>query len=356
MKPRGGAEQPPVRESSGEPVVPAVYLDDIVFALQPLGGISTYWARMGEALQAMGHLRIQRGGGSRLSLLARVATNAPVFHSSFFRVPAARRTRCVVTVHDTAFEERVVKTPTALFSRALRRRAVSRADVIVCVSEHTRQRMLACYPAAARNAEIRVIHHGCGNVPDELVASAEQRSAPRDPAFALFVGGRNGYKNFHLALRGFALSRYGRDAEFVCAGAPLSSGELKLIHEAKLTGKVRSVPNPSVSRLHELYEQADMLLYPSSFEGFGLPILEAMALYCPVVASGTTAIPEIAGGAAVLLPELRSDAIAVAIDQAAEPARCLDLIRRGRLNALRYSWRSAAASYEELYHQLQTHA
>ncbi|MDP9200822.1 MAG: glycosyltransferase [Gemmatimonadota bacterium] len=176
--------------------------------------------------------------------------------------------------------------------------------------------------------------------------------ARREQPFALFVGGRGGYKNCFLALEAFALSKFGREATLVCSGTPLTELEMKYIRRLKLEHRVQVQPRVSTAKLVDLYRHAEVLLYPSGYEGFGFPIVEAMSQGCPVIASNRSAIPETAGHAGVLLSDLDPQSMADAIDRVVEPANRRQLSRLAVQNAARFTWAASAEAHEGLYREL----
>jgi mannosyltransferase len=333
------------------PALHVVHLDDIIYSLQVIGGISTYWSRLGEALTARGRVEVRRTGGSRFSRFVRVNSLGPVFHSSYFRVPASRSTRCVVTVHDLAFERRVVKTRTQFLSRLLRERAVRRADAIVCVSEFTKRELLEVYPYLRGHRRIAVIPHGCGGVDDATCRPSSGNGEERGP-YAMFVGGRAGYKNFDLALQGFAASRFGQEADLLCCGAPLTRQERERVRQLGLESRVRLRTGVDSEGLRDFYDAATMLLYPSRYEGFGLPVLEAMVRGCPVIGLRGSAVSEVAGSAGVLLDSADALALADAIDSVAEPTRRTHVAELGVRHAAQFTWTASAEAHEALYLEL----
>lgn len=328
-----------------------VQFDDIIFALQEFGGISTYWRQLGATLQTRGNIVLVRNKGRRSTRLLPVRSGAPVFHSSYFRTPLSARTRCVVTVHDLAFERGIVRSPTRAVSRRVRARAIHRADAIVCVSDSTKRELLQYYPNVETHASVRVIHHGCGWITDQARGALRTKKGQESP-YALFVGGRRGYKNFGLALEAFALSSFGREASLVCSGEPWSEGERQRIRELGLATRVVIESGVSPAGLADLYRGATVLLYPSGYEGFGLPILEAMSQGCPVIALEQSVIPEIAGEAGVLLADDDPQAMADAIDMTTTSENRQRLVDLSLKNARRFSWSASAAAHEQLYREL----
>jgi glycosyltransferase involved in cell wall biosynthesis len=337
--------------NSSNPAATTVQLDDIIYSLQAFGGISTYWRQLTEALGARGDVRLLRTSGGRGGQFARVRSEAPVFHSSYFRVPSSRRTRCVVTVHDLAFEKRICRTATAPVSRLLRERALRRADAIICVSEYTRQELVESYPFLRSHPFTRVIYHGCGCVDDQQVGSRFDRPEGAAP-FALFVGLRGGYKNFRLALEAFSQSRFSQEGLLVCTGPALTRQERAAAKALGVTDRLRVTSAPTAEQLRLLYSTAAMLLHTSRYEGFGLPVLEAMASGCPVIALDQPAVREVANGAARLIPNEDPLALAEAMDRAAEPEAREQLVASGYENASRFSWGLSAAAHAAVYQEL----
>lgn len=329
-----------------------LHLDDIIFSLQRFGGISTYWSNLTKELESRAGFEIVRTFGSAMSRLLTVESHARVFHSSYFRLPSSNAARCVVTVHDLSFEKGIVRPATRLVSIYQRRKAIKRADAIVCISENTRRDLFEVYPHTRDHPLVRVIYHGCGTASERSLRSREQAApstAGSDPPFAMFVGPRPGYKNFLAALEGFARSQLKTSGQLVCTGEPLSSAEKERIRKLKLQRQVVVIANASTEVLHDLYHRATVLLYPSSHEGFGFPIVEAMAFGCPVIACSASAVPEVAGRAALLLEKVNAETISEAINRTLIPSVRAELVRLGRENVERFSWTASATAHAELY-------
>jgi len=158
--------------------------------------------------------------------------------------------------------------------------------------------------------------------------------------YLLAVGSHNPNKNFAAVLR--ALKRAGRtDFPLVIAGGVdarvFASSPDDLPSGAVLTGRVRD------GELRALYENARAFLFPSFYEGFGLPPLEAMALGCPVISSNTTSLPEVGGDAVLFFDPGSDEELARVITRLLDdPALCRDLSARGRAQAAKFTWRAAA--------------
>ncbi len=155
--------------------------------------------------------------------------------------------------------------------------------------------------------------------------------------YSVFVGDRSAYKNFGVAVD--AVAQNPGHWLVVVGGGPVKDNDLRHL-ERQLPGRWTHIDRASNSLLNALYNRAQALVYPSSYEGFGIPVIEAMAAGCPVIAVNASAIPEAAGDAGLLLDRADADAFA-------EKLRCLedagfrtDVQSRGLRNAQRFSWES----------------
>jgi mannosyltransferase len=181
--------------------------------------------------------------------------------------------------------------------------AIEQAQHIICISEATRQDLLEFVPMRS-DQRVSVIHNGVSDVFRLLDVRQEMGSRP----YILFIGQRGGYKNFDLALRALSLLP---ELELHCVGGgPMRSEELAGIDLATQE-RVRHLGFVSDEQLNELYNDAFCLLYPSSYEGFGIPVLEAMRAGCPVVSIDSKAVVEV-GGDALCVSKHASDPEALA--------------------------------------------
>ncbi|WP_143559673.1 glycosyltransferase family 4 protein [Sphingomonas dokdonensis] len=251
----------------------------------------------------------------------------------------------IETVHDmwdfVAADERG---PRAMLRRHLKRRALERADRIVCVSQSTRDYLGNLSPRLADRAI--VIPHGTSRLSD--------RPAPvdRERPFFLFVGRRDRYKNFAVLLHALALLH--RDAELVCfGGGPLTTNEKEIIAQFDLTERIHQTGGDD-HLLAGHYRAACALLYPSRHEGFGLPLLEAMSLGCPVIAAPLTSLPEVGGDAALYAdaddPQAWRDTMALLIDS--EDVRN-KAVNAGHARAGTFSWQATAQRHAALYKEME---
>ncbi|MCU0792488.1 MAG: glycosyltransferase family 4 protein [Opitutaceae bacterium] len=357
-----------------------VVFDHQCFQDQAAGGVSRYASRLVEALRASPgvtvtgwagwHLaRPPAGFGGRrvgtrwlsgmtaISRLARLGNairferwarrrEAEVYHATYyrsFRVPEGWAR--VVTAHDCIHE---LFPDTGGNELAMKREAFARADAIICVSERTRADVIKYY--GVREDKLAVVHHGGGlGVAAGGAAGAAGAAPLRERPYVLYVGRRDGYKNFELLLRLWAEEPSLREAcDLVCVGGEPGS-------QAMRQAGIVWVERASDAELAQWYAAATALVYPSRYEGFGLPVLEAMEAGCPVITTRCGAIPEAAGDAACYCDPDDGREWAGAIrrllthgDERAIWAA------RGRQRAGRFSWSRCAGETLAVYEKART--
>jgi mannosyltransferase len=333
---------------------PELEFDDVIFHLQRNRGASLYWQELGRAVAAQRpDWWIVRRPGSRRTRLAPVRTTARVFHSSLFRVGVGRGVANVVTIHDLAYEKGLVGGRRARVGLAQRQLAVRAADGFVFISATTRREFAACYPAAVDRPSV-VAWHGRdvswdldgGRVID-VPEGFERRS------YVLHVGHRDGYKNFDIALGGYAGS--GRCADgmpFVVLGPAPTPQERAAVTRRGLDALVRWHDAPTREALHAFVAGAYALVYVSREEGFGMPIVEAMQCGVPVVAADASCLPEIAGDAALLVDVDDPSAVSAALDRLADDTEWARWSAAGRRRATAFTWDASAAAHVDLYERL----
>jgi glycosyltransferase involved in cell wall biosynthesis len=285
--------------------------------------------------------RLSFGGPSRLAASTRDLVWYPlalpreawkrrvdVLHCPTFRGPFQSRVPLVVTVHDLA----VLRHPgtfnqwTRRYSRLAVPRVARAARLVIAVSEFTRRELVALI--GVPESRIRVI-------PNAVGAPFGPEGAAAEGDYVLAVGTLEPRKNHAAAQQ--AARRLGVELRVVGARG---WGDLQV------DGWVGRV---SDERLAELYRGARCLVYPSLYEGFGIPVLEAMACGTPVVTSAGGATEEVAGGAAVLVDPLDPQSIAEGIEQAI--ARRDELVPRGLERARAFTWERVAAETWRVYEE-----
>jgi len=272
-----------------------------------------------------------------------------VVHPTYYFLLARRsfadfRCPVVVTVHDMIHE---------LFPRVdflgaharEKRKALMAARAIICVSENTKKDLLERYPSLEN--KVTVTHLAA-----EMDASESYgpEPVPARPYF-LYVGSRPSYKNFGGLLTAFAKALSARSCVSLCVvGKPFDRAERKRIAELKLADRIEHYGFVSDRHLAKLYRCGVAFVYPSLYEGFGIPPLEAMACGAAVIASNRSSIPEVVGDAGLLFdPESNGEMAEMMISLFDDPTARERLIARGVERAKMFNWEKTVARTVEVY-------
>ena len=231
---------------------------------------------------------------------------------------------------------------------AMKKKCFDRASAIPCISESTRNDLLALYPYL--EPKVSVIPLAGELKPVDEFSNYIPFASNSNP-YLLYVGARNSYKNFPRLVLAFAkVATMFPNMCLNVVGAPFTTEEMELFEALNISSRINIYPDISDADLYGLYSQALAFVYPSLYEGFGLPLLEAMALGAPVLTSNTSSMPEVVGNAALLFNPESVDSIGDAImeivlrDDLRE-----DLRRKGFLQCQRFSWGATCDQYMNLY-------
>jgi glycosyltransferase involved in cell wall biosynthesis len=282
-----------------------------------------------------------------------------LYHATHYVIPPLARPRAVVTIHDiihVLYPQFLPSRAALLYARVMIRRALRRADRIITVSYNSKRDLVDYFGIPP--ARIDVIYNGVAapfrpDIPRperERVAARYGLSRP----YLLFLGGEKPHKNVRNVIRAFAEARRARALPhaLVLAG-PMPSNRSRvdaLIDALELGTRVVRTGIVPDEDLPGLFAGADAFLYPTLYEGFGLPVVEAMACGVPVLTSSTSALQEIAGGYAYLVDPMDVDSIARGIvDLATDAARRAEFAALGARRALEFSWDRAAEQTLRVY-------
>jgi glycosyltransferase involved in cell wall biosynthesis len=276
-----------------------------------------------------------------------------IWHSTYYTQPDYWKGKLVVTVVDMIHERflNLFDKPEDAAFRERKRQCVERADAVICISETTRQDLETFYDI--RGDHIYVIPLACSEAFKALPQEVSKKGFQGRHPFLLYVGDRNHYKNFARLVRSYAAWQHTKEVSLYVVGRPWSIPEKALISELKIEQFVRLITDLDDEGLCRLYHQAVALVYPSLYEGFGIPLLEAMRCGCPIVASRIPSTLEVAGTCPIYFePEDEFSLMAafnVALSEGRNPAR-VDL---GIENANRYSWDNTARQTLRVYNRMR---
>ncbi len=269
--------------------------------------------------------------------------------------------RKIVTIHDLAFLEHPETAVPALaaYLNKVVPRAVAVADAVAAVSHATKQALIAHYQTPPQ--KITVIPCGVGpqfqRVTDPARLEEIRRKFALVHPLVLCVGTQEPRKNHLGLIKAFyeTQQRGGAPAMLVIAGGQgwMYEETKQLVLDLKLEDKVRFLGRVSEADLIALYSLADVFAFPSFFEGFGIPPLEAMSCGAPVVTSNTSSLPEVVGDAAILIDPHNVQDIADALMRTISDSRLQEELRqKGYAQAQRYTWEQAARKMLEMYQKV----
>lgn len=285
--------------------------------------------------------------------------NVDVAHFTNGMVPLASRVTTIVTIHDMSLTlyPRFHPARRVLLNRPLVDLAARRADAIITVSESAKRDIVALYGLPADR--VHVIHEAAAPAFQPIDDPAERarvraRYGLRE-RLILYVGTIEPRKNLPKLIEAFAARRRSgelREHQLVCVGPYgwLSRDIEQKIAQLDLADGVRFTGYVPFDDLPALYSLAEMFVFPSMYEGFGLPVVEAMACGTPVITGRNSSLAEVAGGAIEHVERLDAEAIGDAIVRlTADPDRRAALSKRGLERARTFSWRRAARETLDIY-------
>ena len=359
-----------------------ILLDNIIYSKEQQGGISNYWKELTVAMQHQDDFAVKffeeqnadenscrqtlkispeqliqhpKPKSLVLARLLSISANQEgpfLYHSSFYRALKSNHSFVeVTTVHDFIHNYYLGRLNRLLHNK-LKYSAIRRSKGIICVSHNTYNDLKKFCPTGPHQ-KVEVIH--CG-VSDDYYPLTDNNNKVGIPerflanGYMLYVGSRAPYKNFNFVL---SLLKEMPTQHLVVVGSPFFAEEIKPEH-VDLLDRVLVLSNINNERLNELYNSADALLYPSSYEGFGIPVIEAMKAGCPVLALDRSSISEIAKGAGLLFDALDQNAFKKQMELIKVNSEFKkEIIANGIKQARKFSWKRCgeitANFYREIY-------
>jgi len=284
-----------------------------------------------------------------------------LFHSPDFTLPPVLRARTILTIHDLSFIRVPECAEPSLRSYLLQAvpASVRRADIVLADSECTRADLIELLGADPDRVE--VVYAGVGQRfqrvrDDNLLRDVRERyNLPK--RFILGLGTLQPRKNFRRLVRAYAMTQgqIANEIRLVIAGAKgwMYDGIFRSVEELGLRDAVRFPGYVADDDLPALYSMADLFVFPSLYEGFGMPPLEAMACGTPVVTSNASSLPEVVGDAALVVDPLDVAALADAMGHLLTDRDLREnMARRGVEQARLFTWTRAAASLLDIYRRV----
>ena len=257
----------------------------------------------------------------------------------------------VLTVYDMIIEKFPEYFPGEDAVRAGKKLLAESAQRIIAISECTKKDIVTILRIPEEKVQTIYL---AGSLPQAPGSPSIPASSSLPERYFLFVGNRSGYKNFPFLIRALAPVFQTHAALYlVCAGGGAFSGsERALLQENNMASRVVSYPADDIT-LASLYRNACAFIFPSLYEGFGLPVLEAFSCGCPAVLSNTSSLPEIGGDAALYFDPYDTISLADAMERVlTDESLRKELVIRGNEQGKRFSWEKTAAMTKTVYDSL----
>ena len=359
-----------------------IHYDHQAFSIQEYGGISRYFYELVRQFQSYPHIEvsnsvlfsnneyIRRNKFFRpipffkcIKLQKRIKTmillnefksmytlkrdEFDLFHPTYYDtyyLKVKSKKPVVITFHDLIHEKFKQYDQITLSNK---KKVLNRADQIISVSQSSKNDLIEHFNIPAER--IKVIHLASSiSFPEDIIKE------PSGVNYLLYVGGRNDYKNFLFFVTAIVpLLQKHPDLFLYCSGGGrFTKDEQKLFKELKVEHKIKYHPATD-DHLKRLYSNALAFFFPSIYEGFGLPLLEAMNCGCPIGASQTSSFPEVSGDAALYFnPHDKESILSVAEILINSPQFRAELRQKGFLRAKEFSWQKTAMKTYDLYKTL----
>ncbi|GHV42931.1 mannosyltransferase [Spirochaetia bacterium] len=331
--------------------------DDIIYSIQRSGGISIYWSELEKYLNPDKILLydnykkniffklndkndtiLKKNIFTRFTNVRLKEDDKFIFHSSYYRYCKNRNALNIITVFDFIYEYyRFDKK--AIVHKLQKKNAIHNTDGIICISESTKNDLLRLYPEF--NGLIKVVYLG---FPQEY---CNLNIDKKD--IVVFVGGRSGYKNFNYAVQ--IMKKLPDLQLLIIGGGDLKKEEIAILNDL-IPNRYEFYLNLSNGELNIKYNEAKFLLYPSLYEGFGIPVVEAQAAGCPVICCKTSSLPEVGGSAVLYISGKDINEDIQIISQINNQSFYNRIVEEGLNNCKRFSWKKCAEQTADFYKEL----
>jgi mannosyltransferase len=352
-----------------------IYIDNIIFSIQKAGGISVFFSEFINGLPTIDNditLINQKENNNIFfkdikqdGLNVIVENNIPssitrylnvkqkfnfpsILHSSYYRISKMKNVVNILSLYDFNYERNLCGQLPKVIHSIQKRHAIENSDVIICISESTRSDLIKFYPFVDEKI-IKVVYLACDSrfsfTREGLLVRHEFNKLEKNN-FVIFVGSRKNHKNFNVAIK--AVEKNKELILAIVGGGEISKNEKEILDQ-KLNSRYVHLKYLSVNSLNNLYNNAFCLIYPSSYEGFGIPILEAMQSGCPVITTDRASIPEVCGDACIQITEITPESFSLAMQQLNNKRYREDVIEKGIKQSQKFSWDKTTKEILSIY-------
>ena len=297
--------------------------------------------------------RILENIGSAIDRMVLPGIAPDILHETYYAYKSVgpASTPTVLTVYDMTHERFKNCFSEKDDTIARKKAAVSRASHVICISENTRRDLIELYGVEPEKTSVVYLGY---EVLNGGIVSGSGGLTEQQP-YLLYVGDRSEYKNCQSLLRAYASSPWLRDNfRIVCfGGGSFRADELDLIQQLGIKPEQIVQTGGGDDVLAAYYKHAAAFVYPSMYEGFGIPPLEAMALGCPVICSNTSSIPEVVGDAGEYFDPMEIESIRTSIEKVLQSSENRNiLVQKGYSQCEEFSWDRCASETLEIYRRL----
>lgn len=273
-----------------------------------------------------------------------------IYHPTYYRkdLGSFKKNPIVLTVYDMIhelFSSQFWNSKWVIDSKS---ESIKAADVIICISENTKKDLIRIYDVPEEKVRVVYLANSLQKSNHFNFENIKQNYNINKP-YILYVGDRRSHKNFQFLLEVYS-SQFSKKYDLVCfGGGKFTRKESDVINKFGLSRNVIQV-HGNDTLLASLYGNAFCFIYPSLYEGFGIPLLEAMAMGCPVIASNTSSIPEVVGEAGILFdPRSRENLINAIESLINSDSKRNKLIKLGKEQEKKFSWDKMANETLDIY-------
>jgi len=357
-----------------------VLLDNIIYSLQKSGGASVVWTEHLKRLVSndnydlrfieysnadenifrrslnLPDILIERRSSIGLKLFRYIDVKSQIeenhlFHSSHYRIDKNPSAKNVTTVHDFVYEKYVSGFRQKVHS-IQKWHAIRKADAVICISESTKRDLLTYLPDVNEN-KVYVVHNGVNSLFRKMKTAEYKLKLPFETnEYAIYVGSRHvPYKNFATVIK---ICKQLKTPLVMVGGEYMGDKETAFLTDQLGSGHFICLRGTSNEDLNELYNRACILLYPSLYEGFGIPVIEAQRCGCPVLCMESSSIPEIVGDSELCMPiDSSIEGICSRIEELIRNTSFLEKeTAKGLENSKRFSWDKTYKQTTDVYRLL----